>query len=226
MRTEDLIRELAAEAEPVARLRPLGIRVLGWIGLALVCALVVVEMVGARADLADVAWTGHFATETLLLAITALSAAAGALVLSIPGAERSALVRWLPVVTGAGLVAWIAGELGMAAASGHPTGFFGPAWACVLKTASIGIVPGIVLFGMVGRAAPLRAAWAGLLAILATSAVGVMGTNILCPNDRPLHLLLWHVAPMVLFSAAGAALGTWLLDWTRDLRARGPGAVR
>ncbi|MGE0039681.1 MAG: NrsF family protein [Vicinamibacterales bacterium] len=219
MRTEDLIRDLAAEATPVRRLRPLGVRVLGWLGLAAVCALVVVELVGARSDLADVLWTGHFAVETVLLAVTALSAAAGALVVSIPGAERSSVVRWLPVVAGVGLVVWVGGELAAAFVSGAPVRF-GMAWACVLKTASIGVVPGVVLFAMVGRAAPLRAAWAGLLAILATSAVGVMGTNVLCPNDRPLHVLLWHVAPMVLFAAGGAALGARLLDWTRALADR------
>lgn len=31
------------------------------------------------------------------------------------------------------------------------------------------------------------------------------------PNDRPLRMLLWHVAPLMLFAAIGAALGTWLL---------------
>ena len=74
-------------------------------------------------------------------------------------------------------------------------------------------MPGIALFMMVRRAAPLRAAWAGLLAVLATAAVGVLGANVICPNDRPLHMLLWHVAPLMLFAAIGAALGTWLLRW-------------
>jgi hypothetical protein len=51
--------------------------------------------------------------------------------------------------------------------------------------------------------------------LLATSAVGVLGTNIICPNDRPLHVLLWHVLPMTVIAAAGGALGGWLLRWTR-----------
>jgi hypothetical protein len=59
----------------------------------------------------------------------------------------------------------------------------------------------------------LRAAWAGLLAVLATAAVGVLGANTICPNDRPLHMLLWHVAPLMLFAAIGAGLGAWLLRW-------------
>ncbi len=89
------------------------------------------------------------------------------------------------------------------------------AWHCVYKTTSVATVPGVVLFLMVRRAAPMRAAWAGLLAILATAAVGVLGANIICPNDRPWHMLLWHVVPLMLFAALGAALGAWLLRWPR-----------
>lgn len=218
MQTEDLIRDLAAKATPVRRLRSWAVRVLAWLAVAAVSAVVVIWAMGARRDLGDVIWSAPFALETMLLVITALSAAAGALIVSVPGAERSPLVRWLPVTAGVTLAVWVAGELAVVFAAGGPAGRFGPAWPCVMKTVSVGIVPGIVLFAMVGRAAPLRAAWAGLLAVLATSAVGVLGTNILCPNDRPLHLLIWHIVPMLVFAIAGAAVGTRLLDWTRRLR--------
>jgi hypothetical protein len=105
------------------------------------------------------------------------------------------------------------GELMFAAATGSPTGQLTFAWHCVYKTASIAAAPGVALFIMVRKAAPLRAGWAGLLAVLATAAVGVLGANTICPNDRPLHMLLWHVAPLMLFAAIGAGLGTWLLRW-------------
>ena len=50
------------------------------------------------------------------------------------------------------------------------------------------------------------------------TAVGVLGANIICPNDRPLHMLLWHAAPLMVFAGLGAALGTWLLRWQPDKR--------
>ena len=111
------------------------------------------------------------------------------------------------------------GELIFASVTGAPTGRLTFAWRCVYKTASVALVPGVALFVLVRRAAPLHAAWAGLLAILATAAVGVLGANVICPIDRPLHLFLWHVAPLVVaFAALGAGLGTWLIRWNRDLR--------
>ena len=153
-----------------------------------------------------------FAFEAALLIVTAMSAAIGALVVSVPGAERSrpsagrrSLPRRRPFC-------------GRQASSctppppGAPTGRLTFAWHCVYKTTCVAAIPGFALFLMVRRAAPIRAAWAGLLAILATTAVGVLGANVICPNDRPLHMLLWHVAPLVVFAGGGAALGSWLLE--------------
>lgn len=213
MRTDELIQDLASAVEPVRRLRPVAVRALGWCVLSLGSLAAVAFIMGVRRDLGDAVDSADFFFEAALLIVTALSAAAGALTISVPGAERRALVRWAPVMAGVACVLWAAGELAMASVTGAPTGRVTFAWHCVYKTASVAAVPGIALFVMVRQAAPLRAGWAGLLALLATAAVGVLGANVICPVDRPVHMLLWHVAPLMLFAALGAALGTWLLRW-------------
>ena len=213
MRTEDLIQELARDTQPVTRLQPVARRLLGWVVLAAVSFGVVLFLMGVRRDLGDGSDRADFAFEAALLIVTALSAAVGALVISVPGAERSPVVRWAPVIAAAASITWAVGELVYAASVGAPTGRLTFAWHCVWKTTAVGAVPGIALFLMVRRAAPMHAAWAGMLAVLATAAVGVLGANTICPNDRPLHMLLWHVAPLMLFAAIGSALGTWLLKW-------------
>jgi hypothetical protein len=218
VQTDDLIRRLADEATPVRRLPSWLTRTAVWLGLALASGVVVVLWMGARRDLLDVLFTPVFALETLLLVLTTVTAAAGALIIAVPGEERSALVRWLPVTAALAALFWVASELAVVAAAGGPVGRFVPAWGCVAKTIRVGLVPGVVLFAMVGRAAPLRAAWAGLLALLATSAAGALGTNIICPVDRPLHVLMWHVVPMSVLAGCGAALGVVFLTWTRRLR--------
>jgi hypothetical protein len=216
VRTDELIQQLASDLEPVRPLRPVSLRVAGWVVLAGASLAMVMLLMGVRRELGDTLDRADFAFEALLLLATALSAAAAALVISVPGAEQSRLVRWLPMVGGIACLLWAAGELGLAAATGAPTGRLTFAWHCVYKTTSVAAIPGAALFLMVRRAAPMHATWAGLLAVLATTAVGVLGANIICPNDRPLHMLLWHVAPLLLFAALGAALGTWLLRWPRD----------
>jgi hypothetical protein len=220
VRTEELIRHLAGNATPVRPLRPLLVRVVAWTALAVSSLAVVMLLMGVRRELGDASDRADFAVEAGLLMVTALSAVFGALLISIPGAARTPLVRWLPVAAGVACVAWATGELVMASMTNAPVGRLSFAWHCVYKTTSVAAIPGVVLFLMVRRAAPTRAGWAGLLAILATAAVGVLGANIICPNDRPLHMLLWHVGPLVLFAALGAGLGMWLLRWPRGLGPR------
>lgn len=220
MQTDDLIRELAADGRPVRRLAPWLHRAGLWLTVSTLCAVVVIINAGVRRDLGQVMWSPGYLLEALLLLVTALSAAAGALIVSVPGAEQSKLVRWLPVIAGGAALLWIAGEVAVGLASGEQPGRVVVAWWCIQRTLLVGLLPGIMLFAMIGRAAPLRAAWAGLLALLATSAIGVFGTNIMCSVDRPVHLLLWHVGPMVILAAAGAGIGASLLDWTRRVRTR------
>lgn len=213
MRTDELIQRLAEDVGPVRRLRPVTVRALGWLVLAAASLGVVMMMMGVRRDLGDSIDRADFALEAVLLIVTALSAAIGALMASVPGAERATLLRWLPIATAAASVLWAVGELVVAAMAGAPIGRLAFSWHCVYKTASVAAVPSIVLFVMARRAAPLRAGWVGLLSLLATASVGVLGANIICPNDRPVHMLLWHVAPLMLFAGVGAALGSWLLRW-------------
>ena len=147
MRTEELIQQLAADAEagaavfarwpcaspdgPCSRWRR---------------SAVVMLLMGVRRELGDAVRSADFAFEAVLLIVTALSAAFGALVLSIPGAERSPLVRWLPVVAGVACVVWAAGELVFASTTGRAGRQITFAWHCVYKTTSVAAVPGVALF--------------------------------------------------------------------------------
>jgi hypothetical protein len=211
--TEELIQRLVADASPVRPLRPLAARVAGWFVVAVASLGLVMLMMGVRRELGDGADRLDFALEAALLVFTAISAAVGALAVSIPGAAADARIRWLPVILAILCVVAAAGEIVYASVIGAPTGRLTFAWHCVYKTTSVAALPGLLLFVMVRRGAPLHAAWAGLLAITAAAAMGVLGANIICPTDRPVHMLLWHVLPLMLFAALGAALGRRLLRW-------------
>jgi hypothetical protein len=211
--TQDLIQRLVADAPAVRTLRSPAVRVAGWFLVAVASLIVVMLLMGVRRELGDRTDRLDFAIEAGLLILTAISAAAGALLVGIPGAVDARRIRWVPVTLGIACIVLATGELVYAAMSGAPTGRLTFAWHCVYKTTSVAIVPGFVLFVMLRRGAPLHATWAGMLALVATAAMGVLGANIICPNDRPLHMLLWHVMPLTLFAGAGAALGRWLLRW-------------
>ena len=144
---------------------------------------------------------------------TALLSAAGAFVLSVPGAERSPLQRVLPLVAG--------GAVGASARRlvddrGDPVRrvlalpFH---WACLIEIAGLSVVPGWALFAMLRRAAPLRRAWSAALATLAAVALGAAATQFICPLDDPAHQLVGHVLPVAFLSVWGAIVGRRWLNW-------------
>ncbi len=219
MQTDELVQRLAADVAPVSRLAPVPVRLAVWTAATLAAAVAAVWWLGARGDLMAALWTPGLQIRSALLLVTAITAAAGALLLSVPGADRSPAVRWLPVASVTALLLWIGGELASASATGIVNWRIGVAWGCAAQVLAVGLIPGAVLFGMVRRAAPLRGAWAGLLALVAMGAVGALGTSAICPSDRAMHVLVWHVLPLVGIGAMGAAAGYLLLGWVRHLRA-------
>jgi hypothetical protein len=218
--TEDLIIQLAGSAGPVQPIAPLSRRLGLWTAAAACVTGVSVALIGSRPD----SWTMvHQTTSLAVVAVTmatALISAGTALVLSVPGAERSAVQRWAPI---AACGAWIA-LLAVSILSGGSAidrivalPFHS---GCAIQIAALGLLPGWMLFAMLRRAAPLRRHWSGGLATLAAVALAAVGTQFLCPLDDPAHLLVGHFAPVVALALAGALMGAHAFE------APGSGALR
>src|SRR5690349_7789616 len=93
MRTDEVIADLAGRVTPVRPLRPPFIRALTWLVLAGVCVIAGVTVFGPRADvMVRVTQPDYVSIALLALSMTALSGVAG-LILAIPGAERTPLLR-------------------------------------------------------------------------------------------------------------------------------------
>ena len=144
---------------------------------------------------------------------TALLSAAGAFVLSVPGAERSPLQRAVPLVAGG---VWALVLVVLLTTGGDPVQrvlalpFH---WACLIEIAGLSVVPGWALFAMLRRAAPLRRAWSAALATLAAVALAAVATQFICPVDDPAHQLVGHVLPVAFLSVWGAIVGRRWLNW-------------
>lgn len=219
MTTEDLIIRLASSAGPVQPLAPPARRFGYWTAAATAVTAAGVALIGSRPD----SWTMVHQTEFLAVAAvtmaTALISAGTALVLSVPGAERSPVQRWAPI---AACGAWTAlltvsilsggSAIDRIVALPFHTG-------CAIQIAALALVPGWMLFVMLRRAAPLRRHWSGGLATLAAVALAAAGTQFLCPLDDPAHLLVGHFAPVAALALAGALIGG------RAFEAAGPGAL-
>lgn len=210
-----VIAELARDVPPVTPLPSLWTRYMMWTAKAVVAGAIVTLLCGLRPDLGTRLQETAFLVPVLTTLGLALCAAAGAFVLSVPGVERWHAARWPALAAAIGWGAWLWTRL---LAAGDPVDQLTatpPHPACVLLILGVSALPGLSLFTMLRHAAPLQTRWTGVLAALASLALGAVGTQCICPIDAPAHHVLWHFAPVVVLSVGGLALGAHLFNWRR-----------
>jgi hypothetical protein len=203
--TEKLIVDLVADLSPVQRLAPVSIRMMRWLAVAVVTGAAAVWIIGVRADVSRAMATPAVLLLLGLAVATCGSAAAVALRLSVPGAGQSVWLRALPVAT---VAVWVA-ALVLLARNG------GTSWpalvhepfhaACIARVVAIALLPSFFLAREVRRGFALDAVSATALAALGGSALAAVAVQLVCPIDRPAHLLISHVLPALALVLAGAA---------------------
>ena len=211
MKTEDLIVELARSAGRVRPLPTPSVRLARWAAATAPLMVLAVIIVGPRADVVTAMSQPVFLGMAMVTIATALLAAASALVLSIPGLERSAWQRALPLLAGGAWTCALAYLLALEGAAIERLLQWPVHVACLLEIAGLSVLPGWALFAMLRAAAPLRWAWTGALATLAAVAFAAAATQFICPLDDEAHQLVGHVLPVALLSLLGAIAGQRLL---------------
>jgi len=196
METNDLIKGLVRNLEPVSPLPLPTVRLRRWMLASVAASAAVVAVIGRRADLATMMFAQPFQAHVAFLVVAAISSAAAALALAIPGESVSRWRRAAPLIATGAWLAWLAGEVLPLAAAGGAT-WPAAGWGCVAKSFAIGAAPGLLLAVMVGRGAPADVRATVTFAALAAAAVGALGVELTCPLDGPMHLLLWHAGPVM-----------------------------
>lgn len=202
MTNDELVRALAADLRPVRRLARPESRGWRWAALALGCVAAGAMALGTRPDLGERLREGWFLLENGALLLVFLGAARSAFQLSVPGAARGRVARLVPAL---GLASWAL----LLAVRHLASGEAGPDWGlgCVWRVIGLAAIPALAAWLMLRRAAPLRTGCTGWYTLLAAGAVAIVGTRALCANDAPLHMLVWHLLPVLLIAALGLVGG-------------------
>jgi hypothetical protein len=209
MKTDELISRLSKDAPPVRRLPRPELRLAAWLAGTLAAVAAGALAGGCRADLASALGSAAFRARALAgLAVAAL-AALGALSSAVPGRERSAAARLLPAAALAGWVLLLCADA-LRAREVH-AGLF--QWHCVGHIAALAAAPAALLYLMLRRAAPVRPALSGGLAVLAAASAANLGTQFICANDSAAHALVSHLLPVVAAALLGAAAARRALRW-------------
>jgi hypothetical protein len=215
VRTEELIVHLASAAGAVQPLPRPSVRLARWIAGVIPLIAFAVMMIGPRRDVMIAIRQPTFIVLALVTLGTALLAAASALVLSVPGAERASISRTTTLTAGSVWAFMLMARLMEGGDAASRLLVLPIHWLCVIEIAGLGFIPGWALFAMLRRAAPLRQAWTGALATLAAAALGAAATQVLCPIDDPAHQLVGHVLTVTLLAIAGTIAGRRAFDWLR-----------
>ncbi len=204
METGELIERLAREAQPVRGLASPTVRFLRWLLFSAAYAMAVLVVLGTGPDLRESASSPAFLAATLLLMVAAVAAAWLAFCLSIPGRSGEPGVRMASrLVLAIGILAF-AGLGGVLARSVGPPD---RGWPCSLHLALTALAPGLLLWLMLRRAAPMQWLRTGLVAGVACAGIGALTLQFACCSGDAMHLAVWHGGPALLIIGACVAAG-------------------
>jgi hypothetical protein len=101
--------------------------------------------------------------------------------------------------------------------------FLRSGWACAARTFGFGILPWTCLMVAIRRGAPTRVTTAGAYAGASALLLSTTLLRTACPDDGPLHWVVWHFTPIAIGTMLSAAVASTWLTWRHS---RPPAAAR
>ena len=212
MNTDRLIDKLVAEGAKKPLPHPMKQAMFWLIGTLMYLAAFSVYM-GFRADIATKFAETLYIADIVFMSLTAMSAGWAALCLSRPDGCQMPWIKYIPFDF---LVLWAAvAFLGAENLNGAKIlntvtlCQFDCTWHILL----LSLPPGIVLFLLIRKGAPVQLYWAGIMATMSVTAFAYVCMRVLEMNDSPAHLLVWHALPVMIMSLVGMLAGKYTLRW-------------
>ena len=212
MRTEELVKTLAANVAPVTPLPSPHIRMLIWLSISVAYAALVVMLVGLRPDISAKLTDPRFLVEVSAAFMVSMLAAAAAFCAECPG--RPLWERFVPVPAIALWLASLGGGCWQAWIQNGPAGLtIVPDLLCFPSIVLVGIVPGILILAMIRRGAPIAPITTMALAMLAVGAFGAATLRLFHTQDASIMVLVWQFGSVAMLAALGGLFGRHFLGW-------------
>jgi hypothetical protein len=213
MKTEDLIRALAADAATADP--PIGRTLAVSIAAGIIASVAILySYLGIRTDLAEAA--AHSWHLPLKLAFTVLLAVpAYMLVQRLARPDGDVRTLW-PLLAVAPAVLLIANAYeAFSGALGDPAAvIMVPNWTmCVTYIPLLSIAPLAATLVALKQGAPADPTLAGAVGGLLSGALGALLYGTFCDADSPLFVSVWYGGAIIAMSALGALIGSRLLKW-------------
>jgi hypothetical protein len=212
MRSEDLIKALAADAAPVRRLASPMVRLAFWLAASAAYAAVIVAVMGLRPDLPSRLTDVRFVVELGATFLTSVLAAAAAFCAGCPGRPLWELFAPLPAL---GLWFLCLGEgcwQSFVEASGQGLPFQRD-FLCFPSIVLVSVVPVALMLVMIRQGAPIAPVITTALGALAAAALGATALRLFHAQDASAMILVWQFGSVALLAGFGALMGRQILRW-------------
>lgn len=213
MNTDDLVRLLATNAEPV-QTHAVGRRFAVSVSLGVgASAGLMLGLLGLRPDLSEAVRLPMFWVKVGFVACLAWASLVASLRLSRPGRR----LDWVPaaLVTPV-LVMWVIAGVALGAADPNvrPELVFGTTWkSCPWLIAMLSLPVFVAVLWAMRGLAPTRLPLAGAAAGLLASTVGALVYCLHCPESEAPFIGTWYLLGMLVPGLVGSVIGPRLLRW-------------
>ena len=206
IRTSDLIEALVADAQPVRRLRPPGLRAALWLLLAVLIFGLLAVGHGVRSDLAQRLAQPDFIVGMAASLLTGVLAGVASFMLNLPDRSRGwallpvpALIVWVVTVGHGCLVNWV---------SIGPDGIQIDETARCFATVLMTSLPlSLAMFAMLRHGSLLQASAVTLTGSLAVAAMSATAMSIFHSLNASVMILVWNLGTAALIVALGSLIG-------------------
>ena len=196
---EELIRDLAADLEPVQPIPRIRSVVAGLVGLWLAVACVGFVVMGKMPDvMGNLLQPGGTSIVFGGLVLAGLGGLVASLAMSVPGREATTRTALWIAMLGMGVAAGM-GSVLFLRSPGSPIPHDGMTdLFCLSLAVGVSLLPALGIAGFAGRATPVRPLVLAVAGAAATAALGAVSAQATCSYKDPRHLMLGHVlAPAV-----------------------------
>jgi len=198
-KNENLIKDLVSDLKPLKVVKFNFIDFFKIISVALFCIFAAVSILGLRFDFKAQTLNLKYLFDTFLLLLLGTLSTIAALFLSIPSPNNKNIYKW-PFL----ILLLILGSTGYSfLTTSDPFLYLGHGFTCVYEIISLSILPSAILFFLIRKAAALKRDLIGLLVLISGLSFGLLGTQLTCSDETPLHILFWHILPTFIVMLCG-----------------------
>jgi hypothetical protein len=212
-KSDQIIDKLVtSDGKPVAASHPFAL-FLKWLFVTALSTGLIVSFMAPREDLSRQLVSPLYLAEVASLLLITVTAAVAAVWLCYPDLRQKPKTVLLPLLPTAVFMSLSVYRLLHPELTLIPPPEKVQGIDCAGCVTALALVPGFWMFHLLRRHATTYPQSAGAVSFLAAASIGLFVLKLVEPNDSVLHLLQWHLSPMVVLALFGAWLGKKYLSW-------------